>query len=67
MLGSSTPINKDKPFRAAKEKLRIRSYQREGQKSGGWVWEISEIDDQAPSEGSGALQNMRAPDGVEGA
>jgi putative DNA primase/helicase len=67
MLGSTTPINKDKPFRAAKEKLRIRSYQRAGQKNGGWVWEIPQFDDQAPFEGSGAHQIVRAPDGVEGA
>lgn len=66
MLGPSTPINKDKPFRAAKEELCIKSYQPKGQKGSGWVWEIPNTNGQAPSEGSGAHQNERAPDGMEG-
>lgn len=50
ILGSAIPINKDKPFRAAKEKLCIRSYQPKGQKGSGWVWEIPNTKGQAPSE-----------------
>jgi hypothetical protein len=67
MLGHATPINKDKPFRAAKEKMRIKSYQSKGQKSGGWVWELPDERGQAPSGVSDAPQYERAPDGPEGA
>ena len=61
MLGASTPINKDKPFRDAKKEIGVKAtydgYNRR------WVWELSK----APSEGQGAPRKERAPWGGEGA
>jgi hypothetical protein len=61
MLGASTPINKDKPFRDAKLTLGIKtSHDGHNQK---WVWELGK----APSGGQGALPKERAPWGGQGA
>ena len=61
MLGASTPINKDKPFRDAKDALGIDpKYDGHNRK---WCWDMGK----APSGGQGALPQERAPWGGEGA
>jgi hypothetical protein len=55
MLGASTPINKDKPFRAAKDALGVEAtYDGHNRR---WFWEWGK----APSKGQGAPSKERAP------
>jgi AAA domain len=60
LLKAGQPINKDKPFRDAKKALGIKSYQPKGQRGAGWFWALPKH--QAPSEASGALTIVGAPD-----
>jgi hypothetical protein len=62
LLGANQAIGQSKPFRSAREALSVRSYQEKGERAGGWVWALPEH--QMPLEGSDALQNNRASDGV---
>jgi putative DNA primase/helicase len=64
LLNEGQRISQSKPFRSARKALGIDPYQAKGVKAGGWFWALPEH--QMPSEASDALQNIRAPDGVEG-
>ena len=58
LLDKGTPLGKSKVFRTARKSLGIKTYQKPGERAGGWIWSLP---DQATSEAQPAAHLTSNP------